>query len=63
MAQFQSSQKKEYLFSRKKTCSSHARANPYSSELEIAMADTEYHWYNNGDNGNRDVHPNKREKH
>jgi hypothetical protein len=26
------------------------------------MADTEYHWCNNGDNGNRDVHPNKRGK-
>ncbi len=36
---------------------------PSSSELEIAMADTEYHWYNNGDIGNREVHPNKREKH
>ncbi len=35
--------KKESLFSRKKTCSSHARANPSSSELEIAMANTEYH--------------------
>ena len=39
------------------------KANPYSSELERAMADTKYHWYNNEDNGNRDVHPNKREKH
>ncbi len=27
------------------------------------MADIKYHWYNNGDNGNHDVHPNKREKH
>jgi len=27
------------------------------------MADTEYHWCNNGDNGNCDVHPNKRGKH
>ncbi len=36
--------------------------NPSSSVLEIAMADTEYHWCNNGGNGNRDVHPNKRGK-
>ena len=39
------------------------KGEPSSSELEIAMADTKYHWCNNGDNGNRDVHPNKRGKH
>jgi hypothetical protein len=26
------------------------------------MADIKYHWCNNEDNGNRDIHPNKREK-
>jgi hypothetical protein len=51
--------KKVSMYSRKKTCSSHARANPSSSELEIAMVDAKYHWCNNGDNDNRDVHPKK----
>ena len=39
------------------------KGEPISLELEIAMADTEYHWYNNGDNGDHDVRPNKRKKH
>jgi hypothetical protein len=43
MAQSQSSQKKAAMYSRKKTGSSHARVNPSSLALEIAMDDTKYH--------------------
>ncbi len=44
-------------------CSSHAKANPYSSKLEVTRDNIEYRSCNNGDIGNRDVHSNKHGRH